>query len=82
MSTSQLLEAQCILLLRSESMILMFLKEAVIKYSIGDIGDSRGKFLDKRVLDALPTSKASLSKVELCILSLHLLNEGGIQLHS
>jgi hypothetical protein len=60
MSTFQPPEMQCIILLRSESMILTFLKEAVINCSVGDIGDARGTSLAKRVLAALPTSKYNL----------------------
>jgi hypothetical protein len=58
MSKFQLLDAQCVILLRSESMILMFLKEAVINCSAGDIGDVRVTSLAKRVLATLPMSKA------------------------
>jgi hypothetical protein len=60
MSTFQPLETQCILLIRCESMIFMFLKEEVINCSIGNIGDARGTSLVKRVLAALSASKASL----------------------
>jgi hypothetical protein len=46
-STFQLLETQCIILLRSESMLFMFLKEVVINCSVGYIGDVRGTSLAK-----------------------------------
>jgi hypothetical protein len=60
MSTFYPLEAQCVLLFRSGSMILMFLKEVVINCIVGDVGDSRGTSLAKLVRAALPTSKANL----------------------
>jgi hypothetical protein len=66
----------------SESIILMLIKETIINCSIGDIGDSRGTSLSKRVLAGLPTSKANLRDVYMWVIRLHLLGEGGIQFHS
>jgi hypothetical protein len=63
-------------------MIIMLLKEEIINCSIRYIGDSRGTSLSKQVLVALLTSKANLRDVKLWVLSLHFLNEGGIQFDS
>jgi hypothetical protein len=60
MSMFQPLETQWILLIVGESVIFMFLKEAVINCSVEKNGDARGTSLAKRVLAALPTSKANL----------------------
>jgi hypothetical protein len=60
MSTLVALYAQCTPLIRGEIMILMLLKEAIIKCSVGNIGDARGTSLAKRVIAALPASKANV----------------------
>jgi hypothetical protein len=65
-------------------MVLVLLKETVINCSVGYIGDPRGTLLAIGVLapSFRSASKTDFRNIQLCVLSLHLLDKGGLQFNS